>query len=552
MRPGPKRGRRRSCSRSKVPRKVTTQPQTQNVWVGEKMALTAACSGYPAPSIVWEARRPELFNDEWLNIETTGGTISFEWEALFPATEYRARCSNSAGTVYTEPALLTVGEEPTITLQPVSVTVPPGGAATFKTTCKASPTGTIQWEYLPPEATQWRNWTTGTETEFVAPTTEWSGTQWRATCSNGFGKPAVSNVAVMKVGEAPKVATEPVSATVTEPSGTEATFTAACTGSPAPAEEWEYLAPGSSEWIGLELNGPTLKMPALRAINGWQVRLHCSNVDGSVNSEPATLTVEWIAVEAQPSSVTVSVGALATFTAGCGGLPAPGVQWYRQGGTPVEGATSTTLQVPVSSLAQTGEAFYAQCQNEAGTADTVLASMTVEPRPTVTKLKKSTGPVTGGTPVTITGTGFSGASGVSFGGVPATGVEVRSATEIKAVAPAVAIAGSVNVTVARYGAESLAVKADSYKYTPLITRLEPSSGATGGGTIIQVYGKGFSAASKATTFKIGTSKPVWASCYSTEGCEIDTPAHAAGKVEIKVTVNKAAPPKNPAASFTYE
>ncbi|MEO5893729.1 MAG: T9SS type A sorting domain-containing protein [Ferruginibacter sp.] len=50
-----------------------------------------------------------------------------------------------------------------------------------------------------------------------------------------------------------------------------------------------------------------------------------------------------------------------------------------------------------------------------------------------------------GNTVTITGTNFTGASAVSFGGVPATSFTVASATSIKAVVP-LAASGSINVT----------------------------------------------------------------------------------------------------------
>jgi len=69
--------------------------------------------------------------------------------------------------------------------------------------------------------------------------------------------------------------------------------------------------------------------------------------------------------------------------------------------------------------------------------------------PTVTSLSPTGGPVAGGTSVTITGTGFTGTSAVSFGGVAAT-FTVNTATRITATAPAHA-AGTVNVVVTTPG-----------------------------------------------------------------------------------------------------
>ncbi len=72
------------------------------------------------------------------------------------------------------------------------------------------------------------------------------------------------------------------------------------------------------------------------------------------------------------------------------------------------------------------------------------------PVPTVTGISPDIGPTTGGTSVTITGTNFTGATGVSFGGTSAASYIVDSATQITATTPAHA-AGAVNVTVTTAG-----------------------------------------------------------------------------------------------------
>ncbi|WP_212742098.1 IPT/TIG domain-containing protein, partial [Sphingomonas sp. 3F27F9] len=72
--------------------------------------------------------------------------------------------------------------------------------------------------------------------------------------------------------------------------------------------------------------------------------------------------------------------------------------------------------------------------------------------PTVTAISPSSGPASGGTSVTITGTGFTGATAVKFGAASATGITVVSATSITATAPAGS--GTVDVTVTTPGGTS--------------------------------------------------------------------------------------------------
>jgi len=67
--------------------------------------------------------------------------------------------------------------------------------------------------------------------------------------------------------------------------------------------------------------------------------------------------------------------------------------------------------------------------------------------PTVTSVTPSTGPTTGGNTVTITGTGFTGATSVTFGGVAATSFTVVNDTTITSVVPSGSTTGAVSVIV---------------------------------------------------------------------------------------------------------
>jgi hypothetical protein len=83
--------------------------------------------------------------------------------------------------------------------------------------------------------------------------------------------------------------------------------------------------------------------------------------------------------------------------------------------------------------------------------------------PTVTGVSPNTGSAAGGDTVTITGTGFTNAYGVSFGGVSAS-FTVNSDGSITAVTPA-GNTGTVDVTVSAYGGTSATSTADQFTYT---------------------------------------------------------------------------------------
>jgi hypothetical protein len=172
--------------------------------------------------------------------------------------------------------------------------------------------------------------------------------------------------------------------------------------------------------------------------------------------------------------------------------------------------------------------------------------------PTVTSLSPKSGSAAGGTLVKITGTGLAGATAVMFGSVEAHIVAVKSNTSISVEAPAGTVGAAVDVTVTTPGGTSSISAKDRFSYLPTVTGVSPSAGATTGGASVTVTGTGFALGNSATVFKFGTAKATSVDCTSTTECTIVAPAHAAGTVDVKATVNKAtSATSRPADEFTY-
>lgn len=91
-----------------------------------------------------------------------------------------------------------------------------------------------------------------------------------------------------------------------------------------------------------------------------------------------------------------------------------------------------------------------------------------------TSIEPSSGPVQGGTTVTIRGTGFNASTDVTFGDLPATSVTLVSPTEIRAVAPA---QGPLTVVVSVYDRARLSEVPTTYRYgsTTVIPDPTPTS-----------------------------------------------------------------------------
>src|SRR5262249_47525133 len=113
--------------------------------------------------------------------------------------------------------------------------------------------------------------------------------------------------------------------------------------------------------------------------------------------------------------------------------------------------------------------------------------------PSVTNVSPNSGPAAGGTPVTLTGTGFVSGATVAFGGNAATSVVVMNATTITCTSPAGTVGTTVDVIVTDAGGTSAANANDksTYNNAPTVTNVSPNSGPAAGGTPVTLTGTGF-------------------------------------------------------------
>jgi alpha-tubulin suppressor-like RCC1 family protein len=137
--------------------------------------------------------------------------------------------------------------------------------------------------------------------------------------------------------------------------------------------------------------------------------------------------------------------------------------------------------------------------------------------PAILSLAPSEGPPAGGTAVTITGSGFTGASAVNFGSAPASSFTVESATTIKAVAPAGAETVEVRVTTANGRSAERKVARFTYGASPSVTGLSPGYGSADGEGVVFIRGTDLGNATAvdfgstpATSFYVGGSNEIQA------------------------------------------
>jgi len=181
---------------------------------------------------------------------------------------------------------------------------------------------------------------------------------------------------------------------------------------------------------------------------------------------------------------------------------------------------------------------------------TMKVNAVANPAPTVTSILPPSGPISGGTIVTISGTGFLTNPTVKFGGVAATNVSA-TATSITATAPAHA-AGKVDVVVTNTDSQS-ATLTQAFTYVlsaPTLSSIAPNTGPTTGGTPVTITGTNFQSGATVTFGALPSSDVTVVSATSITARTPLGPATQQLAVDVVVT-NPDATKATAAGAFTY-
>ena len=170
--------------------------------------------------------------------------------------------------------------------------------------------------------------------------------------------------------------------------------------------------------------------------------------------------------------------------------------------------------------------------------------------PTVTAVSPNNGPAAGTNSVTVSGTGFTGATAVDFGASnPGTSIDVLSSTSLTVTAPSGS--GTVDVTVTTpNGTSAVNAPSDHYTYNPppTVTGVTPNNGPQAGTNTVTVAGTGFVSGSTSVDFgsNAGTSVDV----TSDTSLTVVVPA-GTGTVSVTVTTTAGGSSTPLADAYTY-
>lgn len=255
----------------------------------------------------------------WTNLSNTGiyaGTTSSNlFMSSFPASksgyQYRALINYTCGQIIAKnKATVTVRNAPTITASPMAATVCEGSAASFSVQASGNSTLSYRWQKsLTGGVGTYEDIVGATSTTYSIPSASLAaGGYYRVIVNGGCASAEAASVGVLLTVNAKTIiSTHPAAIAVCP--GSNASMTVTASGSGTLSYQWMISTNGGTSYSNLTNTGvhsgvttKTLSiMGATTSLNGVRYQVVTAGGCGSVNSNPASLTVN-----ATPATPTVA------------------------------------------------------------------------------------------------------------------------------------------------------------------------------------------------------------------------------------------------------
>jgi hypothetical protein len=371
----------------------------------------------------------------------------------------------------------------------------------------------------------------------------------------------------------PVTQTTTSSITCTTPTGVAGevsiTVTTTSSGSLTDVDAYTYVAAPTVSSV-VPSSGPAVGGTTI-TIDGSNLALASVLVNGAVcnltNDSASTLTCATPSGETgQENVVIVTAGGSVTDTDAFEFVAAPSVSFI----VPIEGPAAGGASVSLSGFnlsnatvtlggsvcnVTSNTSTSISCTTPAGTTGPTIVVVTTPgglttdttdytyvAAPTISSVLPSSGPTTGGTPISIIGTALLSATGVTVGGTTCS-ITSDSSSSITCSAPT-GTAGPVAVDVTTAGGTVSDPGGFTYGTNPTVSSVTPSLGPIAGGTAIAINGANLSNA----TVTVGGATCV-VSFTSTSTVSCTTPSGTAGAADVVVTTGNGT--VTDTAGFTY-
>jgi hypothetical protein len=257
---------------------ITAQPQSQTVATGSNALFTVTAGGTAPLSYQWQFNGAAMAGDTNANLTLANAQPA-------NAGNYAVIVTNSAASVASAVAVLTVLSPPAITTQPQSLTSAAGTAASFSATATGSAPLSYQWQLNGVNlANGGRIIGATTNTLTISGLQPADAGSYTLVVSNAAGI-VTSAVAVLTVTGPPAILTQPVSQSVV--AGANVSFSLTASGTAPLSYQWQFNGANLSGAVSTSLT-----LAGVQPANAGSYTVVVTNSSGSATSAAAVLTVQ--------------------------------------------------------------------------------------------------------------------------------------------------------------------------------------------------------------------------------------------------------------------
>jgi len=347
---------------------INTQPQGTTVISGSLASFTVAATGNGTLYYQWQKDGVNLVNSAGHLSGATTATLTDSSVASTDTGTYTVLVTDSlngtSAANTSSGAYMTVNSAPNISAQPAALTKLVGGIGSFTVTASGAGHLGYQWQKDGVNASNSAGHLSGVTGATLTDSSVTAGDTGTykvivTDTLNGTTASTVSVGAYLTVNSIPSISVPPLAQTKTVGSG--ASFSVTASGQGSLGYQWQKNGVNVSDGSGGTTSSFTLAS-VVATDTGTYMVVVTDTLNGTVSSAASSgayLTINFApSINAQPSALTKTVGASASFTVTATGAGHLGYEWQKDGVNVSDGSGATTSAFTLSAVAATDTGTY--------------------------------------------------------------------------------------------------------------------------------------------------------------------------------------------------
>ena len=308
---------------------VMKHPESLTAKTGNTITFSVSANGTGTLKYQWYYKK--LGASQWSVWKNhTGASTTAKANSTWNMMQVRCMVTDDSGSIYSNPATITIDQTLTILTHPKNVKVKVEQPTKFSVSAQGKGAISYQWYYKKAGASDWTLWKGRTSASITSTSNStWNMMQVRCMVTDDSGS-IYSNAATITIDQSLTIITQP--SDVTAKPNESVKFSVKAFGKGTLKYQWYYKKADSKSW--LLWNGRTSASTVSTSNSSWnmmQVRCRVTDNSGSIYSEAATVTIDQpLKIITQPTDVFTKAGKTIKFSVKAEGTGKLTYQWYHK------------------------------------------------------------------------------------------------------------------------------------------------------------------------------------------------------------------------------